>query len=227
MYSTTSDIKAVLPNVEGSLLPTATFAADYAVQAAWAANEIDSYLEGNTAVPVVDATGVWLQEAEACLVAHRLLSARYSAVEVEGSEPFRSSFRKRAYQLLDDHEFQATADVPAKGPIFIGDGTISIEVNDHVTVNALWFLKAETATSFSITRKTKTGTFYYTYDLAEGQFPTDNDFKAGTEISKQIKIVITAGSTPFAQGDSWIFKTYGNFKKSRSKGISNITIERS
>jgi len=218
-YSTTADLLELIPDATGiHLFDSDTFTADYDALASGAYDEINSFIGQGTATP----SSQDLAEVEAMLVAHRRVTAVYGSVDQEGSEPFRQNWKKRAYELLSNWIFPACASTPVQNPEFTGDGTISVSVFDHWTADGNWMVRCSTAGTTGAVFQvwcSRWPSRYMTYTLTDTTFPGDSYINTGDPLglALQLRITITPGSTAFAVGDTWTFRTYSRWKKGQKK----------
>lgn len=226
-YSNPSDLIEIIPDASGTLFPASSYDTDYAALAAGAYQEINSYIGDHTATP----TSEDMSEIEAMLVAHRRMTAVYATNEQDGSNSFRQSFKSRAYELLDDHIFPASASTPVQMDGFTGDGTIAVSVVDGWTADAKWHVRCSQGGSSPVFQiwwsRDPNGIYYYDVN-SHVQFPQDSTRNTGDPwcLASQIVITITPGDTAFAVGDTWVFRTYSKWKKNHKKGIRMLDATR-
>lgn len=229
-YSTQADLQRLVPNASGSLIAGSEFNDVWEEFAIDASGEIEDHIGFRTATPSSED----LAEVEAHLVAHRAVTARYQAVDQDSSNTFRQNFKERAYELLDNHIFPATASTPVPIQDFsvTGSQAISVTVYDEYTQDAQWIAKCITAggatASFEIWNSVDR--IGWLYDLgAESQFPnaTHIDSASAEALIKSIKVVITGDdANPFTKGDTWVWRTYSRKRTRKIQGIGSIPIQR-
>jgi len=226
-YSDTDDfVKCVPDGGTDWFFAEASFAADYAALSALASQEIDSLIGMGTATPVTDTTAkASLAEVEALLVAHRRAEALYATRDQEASELYRSQFRVRAMGILNDLIFPASATTPEELPGFVGSHGLTVEVYDGMTAGALWLVVCEAAGTHQTARfrvwnrKTDSSA---PWNLAEnsGIYPVRTAADDPRGESYQIRLSISeSGSTAFAVGDGWTFRTYSRWKRRMRRRI--------
>jgi len=232
MYSTDSDLLSVLPGASGYISSTLTATTEFARHRSFANAEIENQIKGRTVVPASTGNALvasGLAEIEAYYTAYRLLRQNFSSKDMDGSREFINSYKKDGDALLKDMYFPACADTPTKLQSFTGNGGIAVTCYDQFTYTADWVVKCTSASGpqFEIWNNQR-GTMGY-YDLSDDTSFPDTDHQEGSSgksLFKEIRIVITGGSTGYALGDTFAFRTYGRMRLNQQRGFSSIEIRR-
>lgn len=188
-------------------------------------NKINAMLQGKTAVPAfhVDA----LKQVEIDYVISDLIVSAYTLETVNQSE-WAEKYASRADEVMRTLNFEASAEGAVAYRGNTGDGRLAvIDVFSEHARTEVWTFRALSATEFSVTGSVS-GTFP---NLDVGSDYPDKTWTAGTMLDYGIRInnyptvgntpftcKITAGSTPFEEGDVFTFKTFAS--ASRKTGVS-------
>ncbi len=225
-YSNDSDLLLVLPNASGYITDDEGQDADFSGHRTWATNLIDSRLRGRTAVPVGTGDSIvnsMLSNVEANLTAYSLVKANFTKFDTEGADEAFKQFKKEGTDALDNLYFPASFSTPAQATGFIGNGTIAVTVRDDYAYTSNVIVRCTTGGTSPIFGVTdlRTGQAW-SYEVAnDNQWPSEEHIQTATAKSlvKHATIVITDGATPFTQGDTWLFRIYTNYKKTRKGRI--------
>ena len=165
------------------------------------------------------------------MIAFRAVSARYQAIDQEASDDFRKDFKNRAYALLDNWVFPASASTPVQSPVFVGGGSITVTVFDDWTRDSRWMVRCIAAGGagavFEVYRSRDEVNF--TYDLGSmTQFPDDSTVDSGspTGLVTEIRITVTASGDNFAVGDFWTFRTFSKWRRDTVQGPTSTSYVR-
>ena len=239
-YSDDADLSGVMPLAQQYAVadPDDDPTTVYTQHRSWATAYIDNKLRGRTAVPVtagdstVDDT---LAEAEALLIAQRLMKANFTQFgENTVSEQTFIQMKRDADKLLESVYFPASASTPAKLTSFAGNGTIAVTIRDQFAYTGDWVVKCTNpGTSGAVFRiwsnRGQVSERYWDYDLStDSQWPSNLDFDntSPEDMIKNVTITITAGATAFAQGDTWVFRTYTSYRPNRKGRLGWIPIQK-
>lgn len=216
-YSTIQNVMDILPNASGIITDSAYGGVPENLISncqSLAYDWINSIIRPFTVTPNSSLASLVLAESQYCSY---LILQGTSAIGDDSTLAYADRFRTEAKRLIDEAEYPASADTPVKASGFIGNGSISVVVNDYYSINANWEARYQTNNTFSIwnTLDGAVGN----YDIVnDTQFPDPTDTTtASRDAIKSIVITIVAGSTAFAKNDTWRFKTWSSSRK--RKGI--------
>lgn len=188
-------------------------------------NKINSMLRGKTAVPAFHVPA--LKQVEIDYVISDLIVSAYTLETVNQSE-WAERYKTRAEEVMTALSFEASAETPIAYRNNVGNGRLAvIDVFSEHARTEVWTFRALNATEFSVTGSVS-GTFP---NLDVGEDYPDKKWTSGTMLDYGIRInnyptvgnapfncKITAGSTPFEEGDVFTFQMYAS--ASRKSGIS-------
>lgn len=188
-------------------------------------NKINAKLQGKTAVPAFHVPA--LKQVEIDYVISDLIVSAYTLETVNQSE-WAEKYATRANEVMETLHFEASAETPVAYRGNVGNGRLAvIDVFSEHARTEVWTFRALSATEFTVTGSVS-GTFP-NLDV-DGDYP-DKTWTSGTMLDYGIRInsyptvgntpftcKITAGSTPFEEGDVFTFKMYAS--ESRKSGIS-------
>lgn len=235
-YSTDADLLKVAPLASSWAIenvgddPSATWL--FHQEQAYA--EINAFLRGKTAVPVPSDSyaSEALSEIEARMVAARLMKANLSQFNNhEESMLTIQQYEGDAQRLLDKTYFPASASTPASGTGFVGNGTLTVTVNDDYAFRSQWTVKCmdEAGTVFEIaTDRTEAGGPWF-YELGtDTQWPSNADFDSAraNDMLKALTLTIATGGTAFSIGDFWTFTMFPSYRANRKPGLGYISMVR-
>lgn len=183
----------------------------------------DTYLRGRTAIPATHISE--LLQIEVDLVVADVLTGAFTGQTANISEWARE-YRERAERNLEDIRFDASAESAVADSQNVGNGTVTITVNDEYTLTEKWILRCMSNGKFSAHGGIHG---YLPYDITVGTQYPEKDFVVGTSdygIARPriryekfpISILITAGAIDFEQDDKFTFTTYAASYMQRNIG---------
>jgi len=226
------------------LLEVAPLASSWAIEsigdspdATWSSHrekanaEVNSRLRGKVAVPYsgdsIVASG--LAEVEARLTASRLIKANISKFQnnIDTTMEVADRYVKDAYKLLDDIYFPASASAATTGTSFVGNGTVSVSVDNSFAYRTTLTIRCLGDNIFQIEDDRERTGGPYNYDISnDNQWPSDQDIDALKPDYKALSITIATGVTAFSEGDYWTMEVYPAYKKTMRKGLGWLPIGR-
>lgn len=167
-------------------------------------------------------------EVEVDMTIGLVLSAAYTQ-ETRNISEWPQLYMGRSREMLDSLSFGATSEDAVAQSGNVGDGTVTITVADEFTLTETWTLNAISATDFSVYGSVTgllpsltVGTQYPEQDWVYG--PSDYGIEGMyTKIPYAefpIKLLVTAGSTPFEQDDKFLIKTWAASDHVSMSGLS-------
>ena len=179
-------------------------------------NIINSHnrLKNKTKIPATHID--LLKQIEVDLVIGLILGGAYTQETTNISE-WPQTYISRARELLDGITYGSTAEDAVKQAGNVGNGTVQVWTEDEFTLTELWTLNAESAITFSV-HGTVTGLLP---SLTVGVRYPEQDWVYGPQdygigianwsrlhySQFPIKLLVTAGLTPFQQDDKFLIKT--------------------
>jgi hypothetical protein len=184
-------------------------------------------LRNQTLIPATHIPA--LEQVEIDLVIYFVLSSSYTQETTNISE-WPKMYQERAMEMLENLHYSSIAGEAEPQAGNVGNGTVEvIATNDDYTVSEIFTLDASSAQHFTV-YGTVTGLLP---SLTVGVQWPEQDWVYGPEdyglsgnwtrlhySEFPLVLLVTEGSTPFAQGDKFLIKTWSSSDHPSKKGLS-------